>query len=135
MKYNEKIVEIPACPPVSAQEKDLIAYRISHNPTKDCNFRPQALNNPDRYEDLKRDREKCSNWALSCYSSLENIRLAAMFLNKSSRKYIGDHIAKIEIKKNDGLCTEPNIKGHFDFFEFSNGQYADGHEIVESLND
>jgi hypothetical protein len=66
---------------------------------------------------------KCLGFALSVYDSFNNAKKA--FENvikrfKNFPKIVGHRLAQIEVKKDDGLATEPAMSGHFDFFEYAN---------------
>lgn len=109
------------CPPPSASEMDVTAYRWVANPiSKDC-FKPVAVRNPTRLLSATDSEKKCSCWGLSMHTSLKASVAAFLAVEKSfkkARKTFGDHVAKGYIKPAHGKCTVPDNFNHFDFHEY-----------------
>lgn len=120
-QYGIDEYEIPQCPPPNAESVNIVAWRWTFNPfTENC-FSPLGKINPKRILSGKVD--KCSCWGLSMYSNqsdAENVFKELEFTVKNARKNIGDHVSCGNILESDGVITEIESNGHFDFHPYVN---------------
>lgn len=140
LKYNTELASIAKlghpCPPVHATSKNIIAYRwVFSQITSQC-FLPQAVKQPKRVLQEQDLRKKCSLWALSMHSDVQNSKKAFETLLKSwpkARKTHGDAIAEINIQPMDGECTSVSLSGHFDLHLYDSSSLANRCKIVLGL--
>jgi len=120
-KYQEQIRKFADCPPSDYKPVDMIAFRwVFKDKSYRNNFLPPLAIDPSRK--LKNDKLKCSGYALSFFNSLENAKKRYLFLSDNNPQVfrsLGEYIARVEIKSDDGIASAPDIKGHFDLHEFA----------------
>src|SRR3989442_140405 len=104
------------CPPDSAVEQDMTAFRFAHYPPRESNFLPRALGAPPRI--LRDDRDKCLSFALSMFQSQASAQKVLRMANDNFHRFVWDCIVQVSIRKHDGKATEPQPNGHFSFFEY-----------------
>lgn len=124
----ETVAEYGAtCPPVSATEATLTAYRWCANPmTAQC-FVPQAKRNPARLHRAKDSDERCSCWALSMHTNLTASVNAFQSIEQSFRqirKIFGGYVAVGDLQPDHGRCTPPDRYSHFDVHEYKTANVA-----------
>lgn len=124
LAYQQEINEIcqagVQCPPTDAAAIRRQAWRFVFSPITAVDAQPVAVRNPKRLTNAS-DLEKCSAWALSMYASPSQGASAFQALERKFpriKKLIGDHIAAVTISPADGLCTNVQHNGHFDFFAY-----------------
>ncbi|HHR5849466.1 TPA: hypothetical protein ACS7XE_003697, partial [Providencia alcalifaciens] len=76
--------------------------------------------NPKRINDSKM-LDKCSCFGLSLYATQEQAETVFSELEKTfkkARKSIGTHVSRGELTTSDGVVTDIDDKGHFDFHPY-----------------
>lgn len=134
-KYREKILLIPQCPPVSATHQEIEAWRWTANPVNEKCFYPEALGNPQRFLDSS-DETKCSAWAVSMFISEDAAKKRMDEICQNSpkfRKKKGGHVSKGTITAGDGLVTNPDRRGHFNFHPYNSFDWQLSFVLVGSL--
>ena len=120
MKYTDKLSKIDGCPPKALTPRSGAAFRFVFADTgHPNNFLPPAVIKPGRFAAASA-RVCYSGYALSMYETKAQILRSAKEAQKSNPlflKRIGDHVAELHLEDNDGMCGEPSLTGHFDFFE------------------
>ncbi|MFV8369208.1 hypothetical protein [Flavobacterium sp. LB2R40] len=113
-------------------EKDTEAYRWSF----------QDINDPKNFIPMAKDpnnsssRRKCGGWALSFHVTEEASIELWQKLNDMKPNYykkIGTHIAKGQISKSDGKCSETDKYSHFNLIEYKNVDLKVQFTIVKQL--
>lgn len=143
LKYQNLIDEQKLnsdCPNKNCRPVDnLEAFRWSFNPiAHEDNFLPKLLYDrkkgiPTRINSSD-DSVLCSCCALSMFSTLEKAKTKFESIPKLNRKLLGyTHIAK-GVLTNDGLISQINNQGHFDFFEYEEVDLKAKFVIIEELN-
>lgn len=123
MKYQDKLNSVPECPPVGCKKEQITAYRFVFDAMNNDSFLPVAIMDPSRIDNAREERIKCSMYALSMFVSEEKAMKHFNSLKKKNpniAKSIGNNLAVGTIYPQDGLCSKPNRKGHFDMFEHVN---------------
>ena len=134
-KYSEEMLQLPSCPPRSAEAIDGKVFRFFHaDMADDKNYLPPAKLQPTRK--WKSDEEKCEGFGLSMFFSQEKaeayfseLRLAVPKIDKR----IGTHIAAAQIVVDDGIATSEDGKGHFSLFESSECSLQGRFQLVKEL--
>lgn len=123
-KYEPDLLLIdPAlqvCPPASAKECYLDAFRWVSNPMVDRNFLPPGKLRPQRMN--RPSGQSCGLLALSFHTTLSNSIQAFNALEKSfknARRELGGHVARGQVAPQHGRCTPINRNGHFDLHEYT----------------
>ena len=137
-KYHQHITSLKECeiqcPPSEVFPSNMDAFRFYHNVSCENNWKnhkPVGIINPTRKLD---NTEKCDSLAvLSCFESKDQAEaFIRNSLNKNITKSIGCNLGKFKITESDGLRTNSDEKGHFDFFEFEGFDFK-SHQIEEYL--
>jgi len=124
LRYAANITDLECCPPSEAVPKDIVGYRFAFdNLQHRNNFLPVAMIDPSRKLPGSNTSiaDCCTGYSLSVFASKDFLKAKiekAIKNNPKITKKLGDHYVAINIGRHDGLCTEPNRTGHFDFFEF-----------------
>jgi hypothetical protein len=136
-KYQYFIEDFRNCPPNDWGAKNIDAFRfVFENLDDHRNFIPNSARNPTRDNSPKYKDDsygKCCGYALSFYDSLENAKKGYQAYKKSFPKFdriAGTHIAKGQIRENDGVTSRVNESGHFDLHEFENTDFRLRFNIV-----
>jgi len=118
-KYQKQIKNIANCPPSDYKPIDMIGFRWVFKDKSDRNnFVPPLVIDPSRK--FKTDKSRCSGYALSFFESLENAKKRYLFFydnNPQIVKSLGEYIASVEIKSDDGVASKPDEYGHFEMHE------------------
>jgi hypothetical protein len=131
-KYQSELAAISqsgsTCPPQTAHEANLTAWRWVFSPISEAHFLPQARKHPVRLNKAKDVEEKCSCWGISMHDTREKSitafkRVECSF--RKARKVLGTHVAKAKITPDHGVCTPSNEVGHFDFHPYKNIKMSD----------
>lgn len=122
LKYSNQLKMTKDFKKTCLVQLNIIGFRYVHSlPPNQTSFLPQAITDPDR--ELNggwRMKDTCSGYGLSMFTSLSNIRQRAECLKNSYPnilKRLGSFYAELNLTVNDGACTVPTLKGHFDFHE------------------
>jgi len=86
---------------------------------------------------LKGDKDCCEYCAISFFDTLDNAKDRFMGFPDRIREMLGyTHVAHGVVEDTDGLTSEPDEYGHFNFFEFDNltVQLQDKFIIVHSFS-
>jgi len=132
--YGTHINQIPQCPPSSAKECNKSGWRFTLNPhTPNC-FWPPARRSPQRV--AQNNYQACSLWALSMYETDVQATLAYAQLKKmikNIKKAVGDHLSQGSITVDDGKCTPPDHRGHYDFHPYINSNFTSNFNVIRQL--
>jgi hypothetical protein len=134
-KYNKEISLLSKCPPTDASCKDIVAWRWTAAPITDNCFHPEALNNPKRFLDSS-DYTKCSAWAVSMFTSKADAKERMDQLcqnNPKLRQKKGGHVSRGSITVSDGVVTETDKNGHFNFHPSNHFDWKASFVVVGSL--
>lgn len=135
-KYKENLSEVKESDGntcfQSYIEKETIAFRWTFSDINDIrNFSPMALD-----EGNFSSKKRCGGWALSFHKDEIASKDAwdELISNRPNKyKKIGTHIAKGNIYKMDGKCSEPNGKLHFNLIEYNNVNLIPNFKIIRQL--
>ena len=125
-KYQRYLDKYKNCPK-DCREKDLPAYRWIHKEINEHDFSPININPNLAYRAFDSTDSMCMSYGLSLYQTLKAaITQYLNFYNKIQRqpqriKYKqdkGDHVARLKISKNNGVCSGSNLNEHFTFYEY-----------------
>ncbi|MCO7183894.1 hypothetical protein HER15_08105 [Tenacibaculum mesophilum] len=134
--YQKQINELERCPPDDYKNIKCVSYRWVFKDINDRrNFIAQAEKNPKSLND-KTDLEKCAIYALSFHNSIENSQRHFSILNKkfkNIKKRLGTHIAKGSLVHNDGVGSNIDKNGHFNFHHLENCNLNERFEIIRIL--
>lgn len=134
--YKAQIEKIDSCPPENYSKLDTKCYRwVFDDINNAVNFKSQADKNP-KVLNSKSDYEKCEYYALSFHDSINNSIRSYNELKKSIpniRKLLGTKIAEGRLSKEDGLGSQPNKFGHFNFHHCRNHGFEKKFKIVQSI--
>lgn len=130
-KYQAYLDKYKNCPMDDCIESDGIAYRWTHNPPVQGDFKPILADPANAHRiidnDDKMNYKMCTGYALSLYKDAKS---AITVYNKTFdgfdrpikrtrfKERIGTASAKVHITKNDGIFDEHKEDGHFNFFEY-----------------
>jgi len=127
LKYADAIGRIENCPPNDVSPIVGLSYRFVHADIKDSrNFLPVAMLSPKRT--FKTSKDQCSAYGLSMFASEIQARefyKKLRAIHKKIRDTLGTHVACGSLGQDEGISTEPESDGHFNFFE------AEGLSLVE----
>ena len=122
LKYSNQLKMTKDFKKTCLVQLNIIGFRYVHSlPPNQTSFLPQAITDPDK--GLKSGgtiKDICSGYGLSMFTSLTNLRQRAKDLQNSYPnilKRLGSFYAELNLTVNDGACTHPDLKGHFDFHE------------------
>ena len=113
-------------------EKEIEAYRWVF----------QNINDPRNFIPLAKDpqcssaRRKCGGWALSFHITEDASMEMWQKLNDikpNHYKKIGTHIAKGQVSKSDGKCSETDAESHFNLIEYENVDLQTKFTIVKQI--
>lgn len=113
-------------------EKDIEAYRWSF----------QNINDPKNFIPMAKDpqnislRKRCDGWALSFHETEEASIELWQKLNDMKPNYykkIGTHIAKGQISKSDGKCSDADSHLHFNLIEYKDVDLKNKFTITNQL--
>lgn len=113
-------------------EKDIEAYRWVF----------QDINNANNFIPLAKDpqnnsaRRKCGGWALSFHETENASKESWEYLTDdkpNKYKKIGTHIAKGNIFKSDGKCSDADSHLHFNLIEYKNVDLKNKFTIIKQL--
>ena len=113
------------------------AYRwVSGELNDRRNWEPPLVKKPARATDMK-DRERCSGYALSFFTSEEMARQrharVIKAMNAAAAATLGTHLAAGSIDPEDGLASAPDARGHFDLHEDSRADLAPKFRVIGHL--
>ncbi|MBM0400892.1 hypothetical protein [Serratia sp. 4542] len=127
--------EIQQCPPLDAQPVSLLAWRWTFEPyTANC-FSPLGKVNPKRILSPT-ITDKCSCWGLSMYSTQDKAESVFSEIEKNfkkARQTIGTHVSKGNLEPEDGVITEIEDNGHFDFHPYTGVDIKLKFEVVRCI--
>lgn len=137
-KYQDQIALLNdcdiQCPPSELFPTNMDVYRFYHDSgcnNNSKNHMPVGLINPIRKLD---DSKKCDSLAaLSCFDSKQQAKdffESFSKINKRLAMSIGCNLGLFKISETDGLRTESDRYGHFDFFEFAGFDFS-SHQVEE----
>lgn len=138
-EYN--IVDTCPCGELSGDNRN--SYRWSLNPIDhELNFLPNVLYNklnlaarPRRANDKVDLKRVCGECGISFFTSLNEAKNYFFTLGQPARISLGyTHIAEGAITEEDGLRTEINKHGHFNFYEYDGVDFKTSFQIVETLS-
>jgi len=123
LKYATQISGIKGCPPPAlSPPKTGTAFRFAWSDKNALkNFVPPALIDPSRLIGGTPINMCCRYFALSFFTTLDNLRLRAtngLKTNPNLLKLLGDHFLEAQLDGACGLATQPSDSGHFGLFEF-----------------
>jgi hypothetical protein len=125
-----------SCPPDNYQQIEIECFRWVFNDIKnENNFKAQALKNP-KILNAKSDAAKCECYALSFHNSELNSRKHfEYFLSQGTHVYkrLGTHIAKGKLEKSDGVSSDIDKIGHFNYHHIFNNEFQNKFEIISQL--
>lgn len=137
MKYQTELCSIANCPSPSCTNDRRKAYRFVFNPINTDSFLPQGIKKPSRGHKEISDDEKCSLLALSMFISEKAACKRYEELRKKIKnigKTLGSHLAEGVIQPHHGVMSQPNSKGHFDFFESSGVDLTKDFNVISNLD-
>jgi hypothetical protein len=135
LKYDNKVRDIPSCPPHSCGEAERAGVRYVFARDMPRSFLPPLSMKPERALTME-DINRCDSWALSFFVSAEQARELFERIRKNSKnihKKMGDSLARGEIAKSDGLCGEVDAEGHFSLHEYETARLDEKFVTFESL--
>jgi hypothetical protein len=113
-------------------EKEIEAYRwVFHNINDPKNFIPLAKD-----PQCSSARRKCGGWALSFHITEDaSIEMWQKLndLKPNHYKKIGTHIAKGQVTKSDGKCSETDEQSHFNLIEYENVDLQTKFKIIKQI--
>lgn len=121
-KYPEARIDLPNCPPPDYKETETTAFRWVHKDSgHPNNFLPMKFIKPDMV--LRTPEVWCKSLGLSFFDTVIGAIEAWERRTERTPKFkeqVGDHIAEICIRKEDGVASQPEEKnfGHFTFHEY-----------------
>ncbi|MGC6429675.1 MAG: hypothetical protein ACON5F_01380 [Jejuia sp.] len=128
--------KLEKCPPTEYEQKQCESFRWVFEDIQDKrNFIAQAEKNPKKLND-KSDIQKCEIYALSFHDSLENSQAHFSKLTKkfkNLKKLLGTHIAKGNLVNDDGVGSNVDNNGHFNFHYRTNHEFDKRFEIIRIL--
>lgn len=142
LKYQWLIDELEisgTCPYNGCVGKTMFAYRWTFSDIDNPdNFLPVGVldkkKSPPRINDKSNSFFKCSCSGLSMYHTLESAISNFMAFPERTRKLLGyTNIAEGYLEKNEGLISEVDERGHFDFFESLNVDLPQKFKIVSTF--
>jgi hypothetical protein len=134
LKYQEYLSKYNNCPPPNCIEKDKICYRWVHENISEKDFIPIQLHPDYPPRILDTSDKECIGHGLSFYAELEAARNVYLHLyNRCQRKWQkekfvlekGKRIAELDIKKEDGVQSEPNNPKHITFYQYEECPFLD----------
>jgi hypothetical protein len=130
-----------ACPPTHYATTKLICYRWVFNEIEDeRNFKARAILHPPILNN-KSDVEKCACYALSFHDKAKNSQDHFDFLVRRycsndpslGKLRFGSHIAEGVLHPEDGLSSEIEPNGHFNFHPILDHQFISNFIILRPL--
>jgi len=125
-KYQSYLDKYKNCPK-DCQEKDISAYRWVHQIPTPSNFYPVNATPGVAPREVDDNDSMCASYALSLFKDADSaVKKYLHDFNRQDRpskreKFKankGSFASKVHITKEDGICDEPDFKGHFNFFEY-----------------
>jgi len=130
LKYQKEVDEMD-CDFKGFVERERVAFRWTFENIDDQrNFLPRFLLQP------KRERNDCIGWGLSFYTTQEAAKKRLIDIvgyRKNLYKKLGDHVAKGNLIKNDGLSDKEQDNGHFTHFEYEKIDLTLTFNVVEKI--
>lgn len=127
LKYYNEIADLESFGvelPKLMQPLNLDAFRFAFQTNHNNNHRPVYKIDPQRaIQSIKNKKVTTSGFALSCYNSEINAKSTFMSLCRNFKlfpKTAGDSLYHGRLLEVDGLVTDIENNGHFDFYEYSN---------------
>lgn len=126
------------CPPQDCIDKDIEAYRWIFDSLEDEeNFKPLAKKNPARVLSME-EKDNCKAHSLSMFDSREAAKSRFRFfreglMNDKAFKLLGTKIAKGNIKKEHGVNSSVDKRGHFSHFQYESTDFTVIFKIIENL--
>jgi hypothetical protein len=124
-KYKVELAALPDCPPSSYSPGRREAYRFVFGQNWRRSFLPPSRHSPRR--GFRTDREKCSGWALSFFSTAAQARTRFEQLIKNAPRIlitVGDSLAVGQLEEIDGVMCSPNGIGHLELHEYKGNRLA-----------
>ena len=127
-KYQSEFDEndLANCPPACYRRLKMTSYRfIFKNILHENNFMPVLLVKPRRLNSQTNPEKKCKGFGLSLFQEKEGAKsFFQEWMTKTRGRFakrVGNHLATVEIDKEDGLGSKPNTENftHFTFHEFA----------------
>ena len=126
LKYQNDITELENCGielPELNNPLNLDAFRFAFQTNHINNHKPVYKIDPNRAIQSPLNRKvSTSGYALSCFNTELNAKSKFKSICKNIKlfpKTAGDSLYYGNLMKDDGLVTEIEINGHFDFYEYS----------------
>lgn len=117
---------------VNYSEKDIEAFRwVFPNIDDERNFIPLAVD-----QENSSVRRRCGGWALSFHETeVASTEMWETLTENKPNKYkkLGTHIAKGNISKTDGKCSDSDRNSHFNLIEYKDTDFSGRFEIVKQL--
>ena len=115
------------CPPRYYVVQNKVAFRWIFDKLKgEDNFIPVYFKNPKRFNE-KSEEERCMSLGLSFFDTLETAERRFLQLKKrlgqEAYKTLGTHIAKGQIRVEDGVNSMVDTGGHFTHHPSNNFEY------------
>lgn len=125
LKYYSYLRSSSDFPPHGVERRKKIGFRfVNEDLYHKDNFLPVAfISSRPRPEKEQSKKMRCGDYALSMFSSAEELARKAKSAKKSAPNFlkrVGDHFAKMMIDETDGICEKSNKTGHFNFYEDEN---------------
>lgn len=139
-KYQQDIQNLNlsvSCPPSNYKSIEIQAFRFVFEEGSEKaknNFLPPLKITPKRQ--LNPDSKKCEGYALSLFNTQQKAKTFYGELRKrhpNIDKTLGTHLARGIFDKNDGVASEINNKGHFNFHEAEDTNLSQKFEIISHL--
>ena len=121
------------CPCHTCKPLEIIAYRWVFEPVEaEKNFHPQVLKSPARKN--WSGETTCSACGLSMFESYEQAYERFNGFPIRTRNLLGyTHVGKGSLTPIDGVMSEINSYGHFDFFEYAEVELNKKFKIIAEL--
>lgn len=135
LKYQSQVELIPDCP-CNGEVPPKNVFRWVNNEFLSPNdFTPTAMRNPNRHFILT-DQNKCLDWGLSMYGSLEKAKEGYNSLTLAiKRKLDVKYVAVGYLDEIDGIIHRSlkPIKNHFTFYQYEDQEISSKFEVISQL--
>lgn len=119
------------CPPTDYLEVDMLSYRfVFSDLANQDNFRPVFMIHPKRVNANLAVAVKCQGFGLSLYEvkneAVANFQRWMAKTRGEFANHVGTHLATVELKPEDGIGNEPDLKNftHFTFHEYTHADLS-----------